>query len=39
MLEKVDVSGNANLAIDVKFLGRVPPFQLRELGLSLCTHA
>jgi Leucine-rich repeat (LRR) protein len=36
MLEKVDLSRNAELAIDVKFCRRVPPFQLRELALSGC---
>jgi hypothetical protein len=36
MLEMVDLSGNAELTIDVKFRRRVPPFQLRELVLSGC---
>jgi Leucine-rich repeat (LRR) protein len=36
MLKTVDLSGNADLAIDVKFRRRVPPFQLRELVLSGC---
>ncbi|CAL4905458.1 unnamed protein product [Urochloa decumbens] len=36
MLQRVDLSGNTDLTIDVKFHGRVPPFQLRELALSGC---
>ncbi|XP_014661016.2 putative leucine-rich repeat receptor-like serine/threonine-protein kinase At2g24130 [Setaria italica] len=36
MLEKVDLSGNSDLSIDVKFHGLVPPFQLRSLVLSGC---
>ncbi|CAL5014534.1 unnamed protein product [Urochloa decumbens] len=37
MLEKIDLSGNSDLSIDVKFHGRlVPPFQLRSLVLSGC---
>ncbi|WVZ99628.1 hypothetical protein U9M48_044895 [Paspalum notatum var. saurae] len=36
MLEKIDLSGNNGLSIDVEFLGIVPPFQLRSLMLSGC---
>ncbi|KAL6651512.1 hypothetical protein ACP70R_010437 [Stipagrostis hirtigluma subsp. patula] len=36
MLKKIDLSGNTDLAIDVKFHGRVPPFQLKTLLLSWC---
>jgi len=36
MLKEVDLSGNAELAIDVKFLTSVTPFQLRALMLSGC---
>ncbi|CAN6250390.1 unnamed protein product [Urochloa humidicola] len=37
MLENIDLSGNRDLYIDVKFHGRlVPPFQLRSLVLSGC---
>ncbi|PAN21672.1 hypothetical protein PAHAL_3G482600 [Panicum hallii] len=36
MLKDVDLSGNAELAIDVKFLTSVTPFQLRALMLSGC---
>ncbi|KAL6651513.1 hypothetical protein ACP70R_010438 [Stipagrostis hirtigluma subsp. patula] len=36
MLKKIDLSGNTDLAIDVKFHGRVPPFQLKALMLARC---
>ena len=36
MLKEVDLSGNAELAIDVKFLTSVTSFQLRALMLSGC---
>ncbi|KAG2569280.1 hypothetical protein PVAP13_7NG379400 [Panicum virgatum] len=36
MLEEVDLSGNSDLSIDVKFHGLAPPFQLRTLVLSGC---
>jgi len=36
MLKEVDLSGNAKLAIDVKFLTSETPFQLRALKLSGC---
>ena len=36
MLKEVDLSGNAELAIDVKFLTSVTPFQLGALMLSGC---
>jgi Leucine-rich repeat (LRR) protein len=36
MLKEVDLSGNAELAIDVTFLTSVTPFQLRALMLSGC---
>ncbi|KAF8733333.1 hypothetical protein HU200_014937 [Digitaria exilis] len=36
MLKNVDLSGNPGLAVDVKFDGRVPPFQLKSLMLSGC---
>jgi len=36
MLKEVDLSGNAELSIDVKFLTSVAPFQLRALMLSGC---
>jgi len=36
MLKEVDLSGNAELAIDVKFLTSVTPFQLRALMLAGC---
>ncbi|KAJ1264125.1 hypothetical protein BS78_09G238500 [Paspalum vaginatum] len=36
MLEKIELSGNSGLSIDVEFHGIVPPFQLRSLMLSGC---
>ncbi|KAL6838519.1 hypothetical protein ACP4OV_031764 [Aristida adscensionis] len=36
MLKKIDLSGNTDLAIDIGFRGRVPPFQLKKLMLSGC---
>jgi Leucine-rich repeat (LRR) protein len=36
MLEKVDLSGNSDLSVDVKFHGLAPPFQLKSLVLSGC---
>ena len=36
MLEKIDLSGNSDLSIDVKFHGLAPTFQLRSLVLSGC---
>jgi len=36
MLKNIDLSRNADLAIDVKFWGYVPKFQLRKLMLSGC---
>ncbi|CAL5029692.1 unnamed protein product [Urochloa decumbens] len=35
-LEKIDLSGNVDLAIGVNFPGWTPPFQLKELLLSGC---
>lgn len=36
VLKKIDLSGNPNLFVDVKFRRRVPPFQLRALLISGC---
>ncbi|XBI59481.1 hypothetical protein VPH35_040534 [Triticum aestivum] len=35
-LEVIDLSGNANLVVDVNILGGTPPFQLKQLLLSGC---
>ncbi|KAE8811483.1 hypothetical protein D1007_11870 [Hordeum vulgare] len=35
-LEEIDLSGNANLAVDVNIPGWTPPFQLKHLVLSGC---
>ncbi|SPT20502.1 unnamed protein product [Triticum aestivum] len=35
-LEEIDLSGNANLAVDVNIPGWTPPFQLKQLVLSGC---
>ncbi|KAL6844062.1 hypothetical protein ACP4OV_025735 [Aristida adscensionis] len=35
-LKKIDLSGNSDLAINVKFHGKLPPLQLKALMLSGC---